>query len=221
MKNERGPEMNTRWLKTLVAAASGIIVSACASSAFETSWQAPDATPVVVSGSKVAAIVMMENQVSRRAAEEALARELTARGAVGVPLYTIYADATPNNEAAVKAALERAGVDGAVVMRPVDKRQEVESTPVMYTGPAYSGFYGGYYGYGWGAPYGVSGGEIRTNTIITVETLVYSLKQNKLIWGGQSSETNPSSVDRLVQETAEKAGKELQRRGLIAGTPAG
>ena len=54
---------------------------ACASSPFVSTWKAPDATPLELRGSKVAAVVMMENQASRRAAEDALAREITARGA--------------------------------------------------------------------------------------------------------------------------------------------
>jgi len=84
-------------------------------------------------------------------------------------------------------------------------------------GPTYGGFYGGYYPYGWGGAYGgaVVGGDIRTNTIVTIETLVYSLRQNKLVWGGQSKSTNPSSVDKLIRETAEKTARELQRQGLL------
>ena len=61
----------------------------------------------------------------------------------------------------------------------------------------------------------MSGGEIRTNTIVSVETLVYSLKQNKLVWGGQSKTTNPSSVDKLVKTLATATAKELQKQGLI------
>jgi hypothetical protein len=44
----------------------------------------------------------------------------------------------------------------------------------------YRGYWGAYYGAGWGTPWGlanVSGGDIRTDTIVQVETLVYSLKQ--------------------------------------------
>ena len=59
------------------------------------------------------------------------------------------------------------------------------------------------------------GAEIRTYTVVSVETLVYSLRQNKLVWGGQSTTTNPASVDRLVHDTAAKVAK-LERQGLLA-----
>ena len=61
----------------------------------------------------------------------------------------------------------------------------------VITGPGwggYGGFYGGFYGYGWGAAY--SPGYLRTDTIVHVETLVYDLNQNKLVWAGQSKTRN-------------------------------
>jgi hypothetical protein len=189
---------------------------ACASDPFVSSWKAPDATPLEFKGSKVAAVVMMKNEASRRAAEDSLAREITARGAIGVPMYTIFPEGKPESEGAARAALEKAGVAGAVVMRPVGVEKEVSSTPTAYSGPMYSGYYGGFYGHGWGATWGPpSGGEIRTDTIVVVETLVYSLKQNKLVWGGQSRSTNPKNVDSLVTKLSAAAAKELEKQGLI------
>jgi hypothetical protein len=64
----------------------------------------------------------------------------------------------------------------------------------------------------------VSGGDIRTDTIVQVETLVYSLRQNKLVWGGQSKLTNPSSIDKTIEKLATAAAKELQKQGLIPTT---
>ena len=195
----------------MVLAVSGL--SACASN-MVSSWKAPDAAPLQLAGSKVAAVVMAQEESSRRAAEDALARELTARGAEGIPMYTLLPGADPGDEQEARAAAERAGVAGIVVMRPVRTDQEVVSTPSMYAGPSYMGYWGGYYGYGWGAAYG---GEIRTDTLVTVETLVYSLRQNQLVWGGESRTVNPGSVDRLVEDTAEKVADELERQGLLEG----
>ena len=202
-------------LKPYIVIAAIAILTACASSPFYSSWQAPDAVPLQVAGSKVAAVVMMKGEGSRRAAEDALARELTARGAEGVPLYVLLPDTAPENEAEVRQALESLGVQGLVAMRPVRTQTKVESTPAFYGGPRYSALWGGYYGYGWGASWDMAV-DVRTDTIVFVETLVYSLTQNKLVWGGQSKTTNPSNVERLVHDTANKVAKELDRLGLIA-----
>jgi hypothetical protein len=191
------------------------MLSACATTGFVSTWKAPDAQPLQLSGAKVAAVVMISNEAARRAAEDALAREITAHGAQGVAMYTIQPEARPNNEQAVRAAVEGAGVAGAVVMRPVGKEKEVVATPVAYGGPMYGGYWGGYYGYGWGSPYAYGGTEIRTDTIVSIETLVYSLRQNKLVWAGQSRTTNPTGVDQLVKETSTAVALELQKQGLI------
>lgn len=194
------------------------LLSACASDGFVSSWKAPDAQPLQVKGSKVAAVVMMSNEAARRVAEDVLAREITARGAVGVPMYAIYPDMEPKNETVARAALEKAGVLGVVVMRPVSVEKDLVTTPVTYSAPMYREYWGAYYGAGWGTPWGLattSGGDVRTDTTVSVETLVYSLKQNKLVWGGQSKLTNPSSIHRTIKNLASAAAKELQRQGLM------
>jgi hypothetical protein len=195
-----------------LAAAAALGCAGCASTPFVSSWRAPDAEPLQVEGAKVAAVAMIDQVASRRAAEDAIARELNLVGATGVPMYLIYADEEPTDEPAARAALEREGYTGLVVFRPVGTEQEIVLTPA-YIGPAYSMYWGGYYRYGWGMPWY---GEIRTYSVVSVETLVYSLRQNKLVWGGQSTTRDPSSVDRLVHDTAGKVVKELERQGLLS-----
>ena len=197
---------------------SAVMVSSCAAT-FVSTWKAPDAQPLEVNGAKVAAVVMMKSDTSRRRAEDKLAMEISARGAQGVAMYTIYPDAEPSKEAATRAALEKAGFQGVVVMRPLSVDKEISSTPVTYMEPAYRGYWGGYYGYGWGSPWGagpiVAGGDIRTDTVVTIETLVYSLKQNKLVWSGRSKFTNPPEVDEFIAKLAGAAATELEKAGLM------
>jgi len=205
------------WAAVILSATA---MSACATTGFVSTWKAPDAVRLEPKGVKVAAVAMVRNEAARRAAEDALAREITARGAQGVPMYTILPEGRPENEQAARAALEGQGFGGAVVMRPVGRDKEIVSTPVVYGGPVYGPYWGGYYGYGWGSPWGygppVAGADIRTNTIVSIETLVYSLRQNKLVWAGQSKTTNPAGVDQLVKETSALVVQELQKQGLLA-----
>ncbi|HEU4618762.1 MAG TPA: hypothetical protein VFV10_12035 [Gammaproteobacteria bacterium] len=208
-----------RYSIRFAAAAAAAGLSACASSGFVSSWQAPDAEPLQVQGAKVAAVVMMQDEGSRRDAEDALAREITARGGVGIPSYTVLPRPRFDDEATARAAMESAGVAGAVVMRPVGTRTELAATPSAYTTLSYNRFWGGgYYAFGWASPWvGVAVPvEVHSDTIVSIETLVYSLRQNKLVWAGQTTSRNPPNVDRLVRETAAKVAKELARRGLLS-----
>lgn len=186
---------------------TAIALSACTSRPLVSSWKAPDAIPFQLKGEKVAAIVMTPDLMIRRAGEDALARELSLHGVQGVPMYTLLSDTDPD-EAEVCAAAERADIAEVVVMRPVRVEKELASNPANYSGPMYSGFWGGYLGHGFS-------GEIRTDTIVTIETLLYTLSGNKLVWGGQSRTTNPADLNRLIQDTAKQVTSELARLGLI------
>ena len=202
--------------RTTLLVICALALSACASSSpFVTSWKAPDAAPLQLQGAKVGAVVMMRNEAARRVAEDALAREISERGGQGVPGYTLFPDSQPANESEAKAAFERAGMQGVVVMRPTSVDKEVVSDPAAFTPAVYGGDWGGYSGHGWGAPWD-AGGQIRTNTIVTIATLVYSLRQNKLVWAGQSRTTNPQSVNGVIKKLSAATADELGKLGLLS-----
>jgi hypothetical protein len=207
----------TRWYGFGGATLAAIVLG-CAATSFVSSWKAPDAAPLQLRGAKVVAVVMDTSEASRRVAEDRMARELTERGAVGIPMYKILPDTSPESEAAARDALEGQNIAGLVVMRPIGTDQEIVVTPGMYTGPRYGAYWGGYYGFGWAEPWGMeptSGAEVRINQVVWVETLIYSLRQNKLVWAGQSRTTNPATVDELVTELADETAAELEKMGLI------
>ena len=204
---------STRSALVVTAAA---VAAACASTSFVSSWRNPAAEPGSFKGQKVVALVMSKEQGVRFGAEDALARELTARGIVGIPAYSLIPKELEQDKDKAKEFLDKANVVGVVAMRVVGKDQQVtQSAGGMYWGgPAYATFWGGgYYGYGWGGVY--SPGYIQTDTIVTVEILVYSLKQDKLVWAGQSETTNPSKVGPFIQELTAKAAAEMKKQGLI------
>jgi hypothetical protein len=189
--------------------------AACATTKFQSSWRAPGSGPLNFKGKKVAALVVSKEEGVRYGAEDALAREITKQGAIGVPAYgQIPKELTQDKEKA-KAFLDKAGVAGVVVMRVVGKDQQISSTPASYYAmPYYATFWGaGYYGYGWAGVY--DPGYVRTDTIVSVEILVYSLEQDKLVWAGRSQTTNPEKVGPFIQELTAGAAAEMKKLGLI------
>ena len=212
----------SRNVMAALVAAGALAVSACSSTSFNTAWKAPDAQPIQIeAGDKILALVISENESTRRGAEAALAAELSRNGAEGVPAYTVIPDDAVQDQNKAKPYIEKSGAKYAVVMRATGRDKEVSSTPTMggYYGPGwggYGGFYGGFYGYGWGAPYAYGGSQIRTDTIVHVETLVYDLKTDKLVWAGQSSTVNPSQAEKMIKELVDEAGKEMRKQGLLA-----
>ena len=214
--------------KRVLAVLLAIVAAACATgSNFTSSWTAPDAQPLRFAGKKVAALVISKDESVRRGAEDELSYQLTKRGAKGIPSYALVpTDAAQDREKA-KAAFEKAGIAGVVSMRVVGKNQELNYQPgsawanpwgSAYYGSFWGGAGGGYYACGWGGVY--DPGYLRTDTIVTIETLVYSLEQDKLVWAGMSQTSNPERADDMIRAQVEKAVQELRKRGLVGPAPA-
>jgi hypothetical protein len=203
-----------------LAAVSPLLLAGCASTQFISTWRPPDAEPATFANRKVAAVVLSTEESVRRGAELELSPLISARGALGVPAYTLVDSASLKDEehgtAEAKAAFARAGIAGAVVMRVVGKDQEYRTTPgtVGYWGdPFYSSFWGGYWGWGWGMVY--TPGTLRTDTKVYIETLIYDLAKDRLLWAGKSVTTNPSSAKALLDEVARSVAQQLRKEKLV------
>jgi hypothetical protein len=186
-------------------------VSTAASNEFLSTWKSPTAGPLNFVGRKVAAVVIVDDLSLQMSAEEALAREITARGPVGVASYRIVPREDLANKDKAKAWFERAGVQGLVVMRIVDTDKQKVYSAVVWS----SGYYGNawdYYSYGWATPYPIGAG--RTQTTITVETLLYDLSTGSPIWSGVSRTTDPKDTGSYMKSLAKDVVKYLKKAGL-------
>ena len=186
-------------------------LAACASTEFTSTWKDPTAQPNELQGKRVAAFVMTPNETLRRSGEDALAAELTRRGLQALPGYRLVSTDQLKDTAQLRQRLTQQGIQAAVIMRVVDTRQEVNYVPGA--GPYYGSF-DGYWGYGWSAAY--DPGYLTTDTVVSVETLVYSVPDGKLLWGGLSDTVDPDKMDKMFKEIVDKATGEMKKQGLIA-----
>lgn len=58
-------------------------------------------------------------------------------------------------------------------------------------------------------------GYLRTDTVVTVEALVYSMTNDKLTWAASSQTTNPSKVDGFMKELAGKVADQMRKEGVL------
>ncbi|HET9037031.1 MAG TPA: hypothetical protein VFN45_12535 [Myxococcaceae bacterium] len=180
------------------------------------SWKAPDAAPLSVKqGDLVIAMVMSKQETTRRTGEDLLGEELRQRGLRPIPSFTLIPTDQVDDREKAAAAIQDSGAVALFAMRPIAVNQQQTYVPPSYMGPGpYAGGWGPYYGYGWGAAY--SPGYVVTDTIVRVEMLVFDLKQNKLVWAGQSETTNPDRLDQFMRDLVKAAGADMRRKGVIA-----
>jgi hypothetical protein len=229
----------------LVMTLLAVGLAACSpSTVFVSSYRPPTAEPLNMKGERVAALVMLDAPPKRAHAEDALAREITKRGVQGLAMYRLVPNAAVNDEASVRAAVEQAGVKGVIAMRPTRAQKTVVTPPSTYSMPMYNGFWGGYYPYsygtaGWGSntwsaadgpdrtthgpqtvdPYAnqtiYDPGHVDIYDVVRVEIVIYSLKQNQLVWAGESETVEPEGVDAFVEELVEGTAEQLKIQWLI------
>jgi hypothetical protein len=185
---------------------------AAASNTFLSTWTNPVAAPLNFVGRKVATVVIVDDQSLRMSAEEALAREITARGPVGVASYRLVPKEEFTDKDRVKVWFDKANIEGAVVLRLVATDKQKVYSAVVWS----SGYYANpwdYYGYGWATPYALGKGHIETT--ITIETLLYDITGAKLIWAGVSRTTDPKDVASFTKQLVKDVAKNLEKEKLI------
>jgi hypothetical protein len=201
--------------RALVLALLFPLCGACASTTWESTWRNPDAGPVDYTGKRVATVFISSEESTRRAAEDALAAEVSRRGSTGVPSYTLLAAEDLQDEAAMRAKLLAAGCEAALVMRITAEEQRIRSTD-PFAGGYYSSF-SSYSHHEWAMAYAPT--HVTTDTIVHAETLVYDLRGDKLLWAGTSRTFEPDRTEEFVVELAEGAAEEMRKEGLLRGEP--
>ncbi|MEP6995065.1 MAG: hypothetical protein ABI968_11130 [Acidobacteriota bacterium] len=206
----RQPRTPIRW--TLLSLVIGAL--ACSSTTFQSTWRAPDARPLQLRGRKVVGLFISKNPTIRHTAENAMAREITARGAQGVPAYTVLSDAEERDQDRAKAKVDSMGFSGMVVMRVVGRETQYSyEAPTVWARPYYRHMWGGYWGWGWqtvGTP-----GYLTADRVVKVETLVYSMEQDQLVWAGISKTVDPAHIDNFIGELASAVADRMEKDGLL------
>ena len=199
---------------TILLVVVGTALSAAVT--FTSTWKSMDAGTISFGGKKVAALVISNDDSLRVAGEEGLARELSARGMQGVTTYRIAPKEELQTGERARPWLERAGVEGVIALRPVSADRRSTYTPSVWTSTYYSTLWG-YYDYGWTAVY--TPASKKQETIVTVETTIYSVPRNELLWAAVSETRNPKDLRAFIEELVKESVKQMQKQGLARSQP--
>jgi len=170
-------------------------------------WASPDIANYQFD--HVLAICIIKDQTTRELVESAMAAR--ARKSNALPSYNILQEADLRDKELAKQKILKMGFDGAVIMRPLSVKDRVTHVPGSY--PSYYGSFWGYYGYAWPALY--TPDYVYTDKVVQVETTIFSIKDDKLLWTSFSETTNPESARDVVLGIAKAIGKEARKRGLV------
>jgi hypothetical protein len=188
------------WLGAAIACGSPTTLTAV--------WKAPGVTGVRFQ--KVLVAAQDKDQTRRRNMEAFLVKRLQNATAS----YELLSEEEARDTARAKAKIIAGRFDGAVVVRFVGSRDRQTYTPgTSYWGVAPYGTMWGFWGYGWGAVY--EPGYMTNDTVVTLESNVYSVSRDELIWSSRSDTVSPDSVNKLMQSMVDATAKEMRRQKVI------
>lgn len=128
------------------------------------------------------------------------------------PSYIVFGNKDiPEDQEKVKTTLYELGYDAVITMRQVLKANNDQWIPATYLGGYYD--YQSRYMLNYYRP-----GYYRDSEMYYIETNLFSLKNDKLIWSGTTITPDPPSLQDTVDEILRKVVKELKKDGLLQGS---
>jgi hypothetical protein len=203
----------TRRLMTTTVVALAIAAGVMgADTKFLSTYRAPGLPPQNFNGQTVVALIITDDMSLRMSTEEAMSQQLTKHGVKGLAAYRVIPAPELKDPQKAKGWIQKAGATGVVVMRLVDIKQESAAPPVVWNTYPYNSFWD-YYPYGWNSQIIIINAP--DDTKVTVETVIYDLSKDRLLWSGTSESTNPKGARSLVQGIVDATADEMKKQGLV------
>lgn len=207
--------------KYLILLTAFALASCASNTSIVSSWRDPKITVTQEQFKKVLVVALVKDEASRRVTENRIA----ASDPIFKTSYQFLNETTKQltQEQKLKI-LQDENFDGVVTMRLVSAEKETNYVPGTYTGMYYGGFdglYSGMYGYGFGNWYGMYSpnfydpGYYQETTSYMVETNIFSLKENKLIWTGTTKSDYVTDLGQTVDAIMQAVVKEMRKDGSL------
>ena len=173
----------------------------------------------------VLVIGVSSTEEGRKAFEDAFVKSIANQGGTAQASWGVLPKDTQIEEEELRATIAAGNFDGVLVSRVLSVDKEQEYTPAStYNNPRtryYSGGGGGLYGYGFYGFYGTTYAQVHepgyfeTSTTLKLETNLYSVATDGLVWTGQSETVDPASLADARESMTTAVTKKLKEERLI------
>jgi len=157
-----------------------------------------------------------ENYLIRQQFEDQMKKLLAKYGVEGVQSYMVLPPKNEMMEGELKQRIKESSLDSVLVVLPKAVRketQEVVTGGVYVPPPGYYAFWP-YWNMAYGNFYATSS-YTKENVIVRVEFNLYSTKDEKLVWSGETDTIYSNDFDKLAKEYAQTLVNQLKKDKLI------
>lgn len=186
-------------------------MASCApSTKITTSWREPTSFYKRSDKAKILVMAMVRDDVARRVIEDKLVNRI---GSNAVASFTIFTDDMLKTLPAdvFTDKMKRDHYQYVLLMRLADVEKETYYVPGTTMG--FYGSYGMYYGYY--SPYYSMPGYYTTDKNYFVETTVYSVEPDKLLWTGSTKSVNPKNIEKAITDIADAVAQRMRSDGFL------
>jgi len=201
------------WIYICLVICCAMIIAACATTEIKSVWS--DASYQGGPLLKVIVVGLAKDQTIKRLYEDEFVSQLKVHGVQAFPSYSVIPQEKIGDETYILEKGKELGVDAALVTRLVDKKTiQTYYPPAMFYTPA--PYYRGWHGYYRSSyDYMVSPGYIATDEAVVLETNVYNIHDNKLIWSALSETFIEGSSKSLISSLVQKLIDDMVAKDLL------
>lgn len=181
-----------------------LILPGCKSTQLVSVWRDANANQKY---SNLAVIAMIKENSARTIIEEQIVEVFESNGIRMSKGNIIVNEDTNVDPKVVEQALRDKGIDAVLILKPIGVDRDVMvDAPVGYYMP-YPGW-GTYF-------YGSYPATVYTNTTFKIESDLYDVASNKMVWSAQTSTLNPGDVQTIGQGVGNAVVSSLQESDFI------
>ncbi len=167
--------------------------------------------------SKVLVLGVFRDDTKRRVFESEFVAQVEAGGNSAIAGYTVMPEqADYNDKEDIIAAVKKSGADSVLItsFKSATEQERYVPPSIDYVPSMRMGYgYGAYYGAAYQSVY--RPGYTVTDTIVRLETRVYAVDGEQLIWAGNTRSINASSAEKITVELVKLVTDDMRESGLI------
>jgi hypothetical protein len=195
--------LNVRNVVLAVGTGASAIGCGGPSTTIEQSWKAPSdgAGP-----QNLVVIHVAHDGTIRRNAEDKMVSRLAGTGVSAVQSYAVLGEDELSDSDRWRRKLATAGFDGVLAIRLISRTGSEAALRALTLDDFWSQWstYDATYGF--------------NEVVVRIETNVYSLNDNTLLWSALSKTVDPESVGDVIDEVTGVVSKQMQRERVVVGT---
>lgn len=212
-----GPHLNAPRRRALLLAGVGLGLVATAGCAtgptLSESWRDPEFKGPPLR--KLLVVGVSRSDTQRRIFEDTFTQGLVAMGSNGVVSYQLLPDTGALPDGRVQEAAKKAGADGLLTARVLRVEQRISVTPgqpmPMRGGAGFNRGFNNWYGSAWAT----TPSDVRQYEVVTIESTLWDLRTDRVVWTGTSQTTQTSNIERLSDQLAKLLVGQMKNDGVL------